>query len=813
MNQSCPPNHRCATALGYAAAAGLAVVLFGFVYRIGDAHWRVPWGYQGDALLMHTWIKGVVENGWYLSNPNLGSPIGHEMHDFPLAENASFLQLKLLALFVPSPPLLFNLYIFLGFPLTTLSALFVLRRWGLPYGPCLVASLLYTFLPYHFARVQSGHLFLASYYLVPLLILVVVWVGQECLPFAGGRLRRWLAAVAICLLAAASGVYYAFFACFLLLVAGGFTSLRRQRVQPLAAAVLLVALTGAATAANLLPSFLYRSARGPNELAVVRNPRDAEAYGLRLCQLVLPVTGHRVTWLAELKDQYNRALGTDLNENDMATLGGVGTLGLLVLLGLLLRRGGPRPGLELLNHLSVLNAAALLLGTAGGGGVLFSLLGTGWIRCYDRICIFIAFFALAAVAWLLTQVGRLLGDSRTARLGFAAGLAGVLGLGILDQTHNEFIPAYEGLKRVFAADAAFVRGIEARLPAGAAVFQLPYVRFPENCGLGELRDYDPLRPYLRSQRLRWSYAAMAGRTADLWQRQLVEKPAAAMLEDLALAGFSGLYVDRAGYADRARRLEGDLAALLGSASLVSADDRFAFFDLQPYAARLRGECSAAAWDARCRALWHPVWFTWGKGFSFHEREAEGSWRWCADEGEVTAVNVTDRPCTLTLRLDCRAGRAEPARLRVSSELLSLDCVIDHQPRPIVRSVTVPPGSHRIRFSCDGRRVEAPGDNRHMVFRLYDFPAQSPDREGGVEALTPPSRSGALRGAAPGNAGRPMPAARGGRLALRRRRRRLATPRPTPATAGRRGEATSPSRRPPGRAGPARPTCIPGCPGG
>src|SRR5262249_48775668 len=159
---------------------------------------------------------------------------------------------------------------------------------------------------------------------------------------------------------------------------------------------------------------------------------------------------------ADLKDQYNRGLGTDVNENDMVTLGAVGSLGFLVLLGLLLRRGGPRPGLELLNHLSVLNAAALVLGTVGGGGGLFSLLGRGWIRCYNRICVFIAFFALAAVAWLLARVGERLGDSRKARLGFAAGLAGVLGLGILDQTHDGFVPPYGDLRRAFAADAAFV---------------------------------------------------------------------------------------------------------------------------------------------------------------------------------------------------------------------------------------------------------------------------------------------------------------------------------------------------------------------
>jgi phosphoglycerol transferase len=727
MNQSPSAKRPAEAVLAYAAAAGLAVLIFAFVFRLWDAPWRVPWAYQADALNTLMWIKGLVENGWYLSNPALGSPLGLEMHDFPLAETANFLELKFLALGVRSPGLLWNLYYFLSFPLTALTALFVLRRLDLPYGPSLVASLLYTFLPYHFARMLTGHLFLASYYLVPLLILLSLEICRERLPFFGGRLvGRSLAAVAICLLAASSGVYYAFFGCFFLLVAGVFTSLRRRSGRPLAAAAVLVAVLTAGAGANIAPTLLYRRAHGPNEAAVIRNPRDPESLGLRLSQLLLPVTGHRIPALAALKARYNRALGSEFHESDMATLGVVGSLGFVGLLGALLRRGGPRPGLELPNHLSVLNAAAVLLATVSGGGMLLSLVGGAWIRCYNRISIFIAFFALAGVAWLLAQLQQRLGNSARARLGFAAGLAGILALGVLDQTHKGFLPAYPDLRRVFVDDQAFVRGLEARLPAGAAVFQLPYVRFPESCTLHALHDYDPLRPYLHSRRLRWSYAAMAGRTADLWQRRVVEKGPAAMLEEIALAGFSGLYVDRAGFADRGQQLEDQLVPLLGGPSVVSADERFLFFDLQPYVARLRGACPAAAWEAKAKALWHPVWFTWGTGFFSQERSAEGTWHWCTGEGELTAINVTDQPCTLTLRLDCRAGRAEPAHLRITSPLFALERIIDNQPRPIQETVTVPPGSHRIRLSCDGRRVEVPNDGRVMVFRLFDFP--EPDGE-------------------------------------------------------------------------------------
>src|SRR5205085_1170895 len=104
-------------------------------------------------------------------------PTGLDMHDFPLVDNLHFLIIKLIGLAGASAALTLNLYYLLGFPLATLSALFVMRRVGVSVPIGLVASLLFTFLPYHFER-GIWHLFLSAYYLVPLMVLVVVRIGQ-----------------------------------------------------------------------------------------------------------------------------------------------------------------------------------------------------------------------------------------------------------------------------------------------------------------------------------------------------------------------------------------------------------------------------------------------------------------------------------------------------------------------------------------------------------------------------------------------------------------------------------------------------------
>jgi phosphoglycerol transferase len=387
------------------------------------------------------------------------------------------------------------------------------------------------------------------------------------------------AAVGIAVLVGSAGVYYSFFGCFLLLVAGVAAAGSFRRWAPLWAALALVAAVSLSVLGNLLPTFLYRMEHGANPVAVRRVRAESELYALKVTQLVLPASGHRLPFLAAIKDAYNTRGFPLINENDTAALGLAGTVGFLWLVGLLFLRGRspdqPRPD----DGLALLNVAAVLLGTVGGFGALFSITVSAWIRAYNRISVFIAFFALFALALLLEQASRRWVRSRRTAVGFAAGLGLLLVVGILDQTNPHQVPAYEETAAACRADAEFVRRIEASVPTGTMVIQLPYVEFPEPADLHGLPHYELLRPYMHSHHLRWSHGAMKGREADTWQRQVVSQPVADLLRDLAQAGFGGIYLDRNGLADHGTQLEADLGRLLPSPPLVSACGRFAFYRL------------------------------------------------------------------------------------------------------------------------------------------------------------------------------------------------------------------------------------------
>ena len=314
---------RRAAAGPYVLATALCLLILAWVLRLWNADLSIPFVYAEDDMLSLAVIKGMVENGWYLRNPSIGMPTGLSFYDFAAPDTLHFLLIKGIAFATRDAVSARNLYFLLTFPLTTLCALFALRRWGIAAGPAVVASLLYAFTPYHLLR-GTTHLFLSAYYLLPLAAILFLWVsqGEELLltRTPDGRWRptwnrKTAFGLAVCVLLGMGGVYYAFFACFFFLVAAAADVLRRQCRHGVYRAGLLILVIGGTVVANLLPAILYHRAHGKNPEAAHRTRVDAEYYGLRMTQMLLPVSLHRVRPLAVVKERYNQ-LAPMVNEND-----------------------------------------------------------------------------------------------------------------------------------------------------------------------------------------------------------------------------------------------------------------------------------------------------------------------------------------------------------------------------------------------------------------------------------------------------------------------------------------------------------------
>lgn len=556
----------------YKYVAVFFVALIGTVLVLKIKHFSqllIPFEYHGDALFYLMTIKSIVTNGWYLTDPSIGAPGGHSLADFPMADGLNYLIIKFLSLFTSNWALIFNLFFLLTFPLIAISALFVLKRLGLNTPLAITASLLFTWLPFHYIRGEN-HLFLSAYYIVPLAIWLTLLLYQQRVFLADRKRVFWL--LFLCLLIGSTGVYYAFFTCFFLLIAGLIATHTKRSLWPLGQAAILIGAISTAIILNILPTLIYHRHHGENPKAAHRSQYESEKYGLKIAQLVLPIDHSRIALFAKLKRHYNH-YGVLINENATASLGLIGSTGLIFLLVWVFRKNREESHLSTLSHL---NLCALLLATVGGFSSLFALFVSPSIRAYNRISVFIAFFALTAF-FLCLQNWIEKKQLKTAAI-WQLSLFLLL-LGLFDQTS----PHYSLTKRLAAnqkklqQDQGEISQIEALLAPKSMVFQLPYLPFPESGPVHNLDNYDLFRAPLFSQHLKWSFGAIRGREIDAWQKTTSALAAKQMLEQLIAMGFSGLYLNRHGYSDHGEAKQLELSCLLDRPTFES--DNIFFWDL------------------------------------------------------------------------------------------------------------------------------------------------------------------------------------------------------------------------------------------
>jgi phosphoglycerol transferase len=714
---------RAADFLLYGGVALAACVEAILALRLWRADLRVPFNYRGDSVFFAMMVKAVIDHGWYLTNPQLGAPGVLALHDFPQADGIHLLLIKLLSWFSGDWALLFNIYYLLGFPMIALSAFAVLRHFRVASLPAFVASLLYAFLP---SRLMIGelHFYLVAFFQVPLAILLALWVGSDDPPLLSPGADTWrptfalrrgrsIAAIAIALLISGTGVYYAFFAGILIVSSGAWSAVERRSPRHVLAACAVTGLIVAGLAVQSIPTLLYHRAMGPNPAAAPRPLAEAETYGLRIAPMLLPVRAHRIAAFSAVTRRYEQASAMPA-EVASTSLGAVGAVGFLILLGLVVRReratGGEREAL--FSALSRLNLVALLLATTGGFGALFALLISPQIRTYARMHVYIAFLALFCVALLLDYLWR-----TRRRAGVIVSVV-VAFVGLFDQNTPAMVPPYAKRARAYRADGALVHALEAQLPAGAQIFQLPYLRFPESGALPatKLMDYDPLRPYLHSRTLRWSYPTMFGRPGDAWTSAVSDQAAPELVRTLSDVGFDGILVDCDGYVDGGAAIIAALNAVLGAGSGKRETDRQVFFDLRP--AKEKAFAGAAPGERERRrqdALNLPL-LLWLDGFFPPEHDPGTTFRWCAGDCAIEIDNPGARDARVTLSMRVSAAQP-PALLRVTGDVWDEAITLGPDGAVISRTLRVPAGRHLIRLRSDGGPVIAPPESRHLVFRV------------------------------------------------------------------------------------------------
>ena len=106
----------------YPTAAVLSLVTVALVMQLWQTDLRLPFAYRGEALYNGVLIKGILEQGWHLSNPALGAPTGLDLRDVPMSDNnLHFALIWPLRLVTSNYARAMNAYFLLTFPLVALT--------------------------------------------------------------------------------------------------------------------------------------------------------------------------------------------------------------------------------------------------------------------------------------------------------------------------------------------------------------------------------------------------------------------------------------------------------------------------------------------------------------------------------------------------------------------------------------------------------------------------------------------------------------------------------------------------------------------
>ncbi len=535
-------------------------------HRWSAQEWQTPLAYtaepdKSDVISLLAAVKlashGNFTPFFFIDVPQLGAPFAGNWNDYPTTEKPLFCFAGLLAtglgLFAAA-----NVTLLIVQMLAAVSFYAACRLLGASWIWAAAGGLIFACSRFVFAQ-GLHHLTVSTYWHVPFCLLVAEWLFQkESIRFGE---RRFLFALAVAVVTGVQHVYYTNMFIQLVMIAGLLQGWR-QGWRALLPPVAIAAAAGFAFLLMNASTFLYHLVHGANSVAVSRDYHWLEVYGLKIVDFVVPPPDHCVPFLAAWGAAHLKEIYLAPGEwPPSAYLGvaGLAALGWLTLLSLWRAVENRRLPLETWFVLWI-----ILYATVGGLNSILGVLGIEIFRTTTRYSIFI----LCVV--LMFAVRRLSALERIPRpLAIIAAIVVVL-VAITDQT-PPWLSADDVAVTAKAVDSdrAFVRDMEQHLPDGAMVFELPVMQFPESPAPG-LSPYDELRPFLFSDRLRFSFGSDKGRPQASWTDGLAHSTLAEIVQKLEAYGFGAIYINLAGFGAQGPEVIKQLQAL-GLTSMIQND--------------------------------------------------------------------------------------------------------------------------------------------------------------------------------------------------------------------------------------------------
>ena len=678
------------------------VILLQYLFDFSSVDLNVPFSYNGDALLNLVSIKTLLESGWFFYNSQLGMPYGMNFLEFPGSDGFFLIVLKAIGLITHSPAYILNLFYILGFPLIYFSTYWACRQFSINIYLSISIAIVFTIAPFHFFR-NLQHIFLATYFIVPLITIVIVDIGfgmprdsNNFEPTKSVSLKYYL----ILVLAGMCGVYYAFFSLIFITFSGISGWINTRKIYILKNTFFACLTIIVVVLLNLLPSIIYRIHEGINSSVAQRSFFESDIYGLRITQLLLPIWGHRYGFLADINNRYREnLLITEATSGSLGLIASIGFIALIIIIFSLKTKK-----YHSLIVLAKLNLVATLFSTIGGFGVLFALLVTPQFRGVNRISIFIAFFSLVAFCILLQKFV----NSFSIQKKLISPLYFCIGLFLVTVSIHDQIPIggrgkHDLANKNFYDEKSYIEKVEKALPKNAMVYQYPYVQFPETPPKYKEGYYDYFRPYIQSQNLRWSNASIKGTDADKLNLAIMNLKSNQQVLAIAKIGFSGVLINRLACEDGCIEFEEQLQKISAGDPIINLDNSNIFYLIE----------NKKIFDSM-----NIVEFTMGGGFYPLEKNSAGeSWNWAQSKGKIIFYNFSNQEENWRLSSKIVVLQSNTLLISSKSGFKKEIKFVPGQEVPISIDLKLLPGVTSFEFDTGMPAINIKPDTRKFGFRV------------------------------------------------------------------------------------------------
>ena len=587
-------NHRekVKTVLIFCANIGVSIIFLFFTYRLWERDFHTPIVYSGGdgagALLT---IKAAIEGKGYSDFNFFCAPFGEKLYSqdyfFP------YLIVKFVTLFTSDVGVAANLFWISTYILTAVSMYIFLKKLGCTWITIILGSTLYNFLPYHYFRLE--HFWLMGCYIVPLVGYMVVEMLDEQFKVEDTRKKRkeWLIRFVFALIIGLNGIYYSVFSIMVLTITLFYSAVYKRRPQVIKKYLTdCVAIALPIIILYAIPLALY----GTNEISNIAGERSIlhiNIFGLNLVTLFLPIPGHRISAFDNFTEYCYEQMGVT-TENFTASLGLVMSIGVIIAVLFAFKKTCNDNWEERIRDFGIIILIIFIVATIGGIDNFIAIFVSASIRCYNRLSIFIALFAIGAVCLLMDRVGVFF-EKRKNYYMFGAICVAVTVIGVLDVTSpnfskyetydiskREYICDYSSIKEEYNNDVAFFEKVNGELDDEKMLFIAPYNA--DTTKYGQKGFFHRIKTYILQPEIRTSFSFFDDKF-EKWWTKVSEADVESQIKLMSVLGYSGILIDEKSFSSE-NEIENFTESISKyvdkNSKVVSANDNLCFYSIKEW---------------------------------------------------------------------------------------------------------------------------------------------------------------------------------------------------------------------------------------